>query len=76
MAAPLKVGLAGLGTVGASVVRLIDQQRSVLADKCERIGQNVERRCQSAAHRPHLEVITFFGLAVMIEHRFCYTRYS
>ena len=32
MVAPLKVGLAGLGTVGASVVRLIDQQRSVLAD--------------------------------------------
>jgi homoserine dehydrogenase len=36
MAAPLKVGLAGLGTVGASVVRLIDQQRAVLADKCGR----------------------------------------
>ncbi len=36
MAAPLKVGLAGLGTVGASVVRLIDQQRTVLADKCGR----------------------------------------
>ena len=33
MATPLKVGLAGLGTVGASVVRLIDQQRAV------RIGQ-------------------------------------
>ena len=25
MAAPLKVGLAGLGTVGASVVRLIER---------------------------------------------------
>jgi homoserine dehydrogenase len=36
MAAPLKVGLAGLGTVGASVVRLIDQHRAVLADKCGR----------------------------------------
>jgi homoserine dehydrogenase len=30
MATPLKVGLAGLGTVGASVVRLIDQQRAAL----------------------------------------------
>jgi homoserine dehydrogenase len=30
MATPLKVGLAGLGTVGASVVRLIDQQRTAL----------------------------------------------
>jgi homoserine dehydrogenase len=31
MATPLKVGLAGLGTVGASVVRLIDQHRAQLA---------------------------------------------
>ena len=30
MATPLKVGLAGLGTVGASVVRLIEQQRAAL----------------------------------------------
>ena len=31
MASPLKVGIAGLGTVGASVVRLIDEQRQQLA---------------------------------------------
>src|SRR5205807_2277281 len=36
MAAPLKVGLAGLGTVGASVVRLIDQQRTALTLSCGR----------------------------------------
>src|SRR5438552_3234619 len=36
MATPLKVGLAGLGTVGASVVRLIDQQRSALTQRCGR----------------------------------------
>src|SRR5580765_2390869 len=36
MAAPLKVGLAGLGTVGASVVRLIDQQRAALTLSCGR----------------------------------------
>src|SRR5205085_5495089 len=36
MATPLKVGLAGLGTVGASVVRLIEQQRSALASRCGR----------------------------------------
>ncbi|MSP46260.1 MAG: homoserine dehydrogenase [Xanthobacteraceae bacterium] len=36
MAAPLKVGLAGLGTVGASVVRLIDRQRDVLTLRCGR----------------------------------------
>ncbi len=36
MATPLKVGLAGLGTVGASVVRLIEQQRVALAQRCGR----------------------------------------
>ena len=36
MAAPLKVGIAGLGTVGTSVVRLIAQQREALATRCGR----------------------------------------
>src|SRR5581483_4842838 len=36
MPAPLKVGLAGLGTVGASVVRLIAEQRDALALRCGR----------------------------------------
>ncbi len=36
MSAPLKVGLAGLGTVGAAVVRLIAHQRDALAARCGR----------------------------------------
>jgi homoserine dehydrogenase len=36
MSAPLKVGLAGLGTVGATVVRLIARQRDALAARCGR----------------------------------------
>jgi len=36
MVAPLKVGLAGLGTVGASVARLIAEQHAELAAKCGR----------------------------------------
>jgi homoserine dehydrogenase len=36
MVAPLKVGLAGLGTVGASVVRLIAGQRADLTVRCGR----------------------------------------
>jgi homoserine dehydrogenase len=48
MVAPLKVGLAGLGTVGASVVRLIDQQRAALADKC---GRPIEVVAVSARSR-------------------------
>src|SRR5439155_7219900 len=36
MAEPLRVGLAGLGTVGASVVRLIERQREALVLRCGR----------------------------------------
>jgi homoserine dehydrogenase len=36
MVAPLKVGIAGLGTVGAEVVRLIEQQGRTLAARCGR----------------------------------------
>jgi len=48
MVAPLKVGLAGLGTVGASVVRLIDQQRQELA---LRAGRPIEIVAVSARSR-------------------------
>jgi homoserine dehydrogenase len=36
MVAPLKVGLAGVGTVGASVIRLITRQREALEARCGR----------------------------------------
>ncbi len=36
MVAPLKVGIAGLGTVGAEVVRLIEQQGRALSARCGR----------------------------------------
>jgi homoserine dehydrogenase len=36
MVAPLKVGLAGLGTVGASVIRVITRQREALEARCGR----------------------------------------
>jgi homoserine dehydrogenase len=36
MVAPLKVGLAGIGTVGASVIRLIETERDNLAARCGR----------------------------------------
>src|SRR5215212_5144205 len=48
MAAPLKVGLAGLGTVGASVVRLIAEHHDELAAKC---GRPVEVVAVSARSR-------------------------
>ena len=36
MVAPLKVGIAGLGTVGAEVVRLIEEQARTLSARCGR----------------------------------------
>jgi homoserine dehydrogenase len=36
MVAPLKVGIAGLGTVGAEVVRLIESQGKLLSARCGR----------------------------------------
>ncbi len=36
MVAPLKVGLAGLGTVGSAVARLLERQRDVIALRCGR----------------------------------------
>ena len=36
MAAPLKIGLAGLGTVGAAVARLLEQEAEMIALRCGR----------------------------------------
>src|SRR3954470_4363108 len=48
MASPLKIGIAGLGTVGASVVRLMDGQRDALAARC---GRPIEVVAVSARSR-------------------------
>jgi homoserine dehydrogenase len=51
MAATLKLGLAGLGTVGGSVVRLIERQREALQARCGRAIEivAVSARSQSKA---------------------------
>jgi homoserine dehydrogenase len=36
MASPLKVGIAGLGTVGSAVLRLIQRENELLALRCGR----------------------------------------
>ena len=48
MAAPLKLGIAGLGTVGASVVRLVTEQRDALIARC---GRPIEVVAVSARSR-------------------------
>jgi homoserine dehydrogenase len=48
MAAPLKLGIAGLGTVGAAVVRLVAEQRDALTVRC---GRPIEVVAVSARSR-------------------------
>src|SRR5215831_12415080 len=55
MAAPLKVGLAGLGTVGASVVRLIEQQRAALTLSCGRPIEIVAVTARRRGKRPGVD---------------------
>src|ERR1051326_5151441 len=49
---------------------------TVLAHKSQGISQDIERGSEPATHGPHLEFITFFGFAIVIQHRFAYARYS
>src|SRR5499425_2475204 len=51
MAAPLKAGVAGLGTVGSAVVRLIAQQRDLIEARC---GRGIEI-VAATARTPHKE---------------------
>src|SRR6201987_5350688 len=48
MSAPLKLGIAGLGTVGACVARLLERQRDALAARC---GRPIEVVAVSARSR-------------------------
>ena len=52
MVAPLKVGIAGLGTVGAEVVRLIEAQGTALAARCGRGIRVVAVTARSKAKMP------------------------
>ena len=56
MVAPLKVGLAGLGTVGASVVRLIERQREALEARCGRPIEVVAVTARSRNKRRDVDV--------------------
>jgi homoserine dehydrogenase len=59
MVAPLKVGLAGLGTVGASVVRLIERQREALEARCGRPIEVVAVTARSRDKRRDVDIDRF-----------------
>src|ERR1700685_3985624 len=56
MVAPLKVGIAGLGTVGAEVVRLIEQQSRTLSSRCGRAVRVVAVTARSKAKKRGLDL--------------------
>jgi homoserine dehydrogenase len=56
MVAPLRVGIAGLGTVGAEVVRLIERQGRVLAERTGRGVRVVAVTARSKAKKRGLDL--------------------
>jgi homoserine dehydrogenase len=56
MNAPLKVGLAGLGTVGAAVVDLIDRERDALAVRCGRLIEVTAVTARSKAKKRDVDL--------------------
>jgi len=56
MVAPLKVGIAGLGTVGAEVVRLIEAQSRILSARCGRGVEVVGVTARSKARKRGLDL--------------------
>src|SRR5690348_2512228 len=56
MVAPLKVGLAGLGTVGAAVIDLIGRERAALAARCGRAIEVVAVTARSKAKKRAINV--------------------
>src|ERR1700682_486909 len=56
MVAPLKVGIAGLGTVGAEVVRLVEAQGRTLSARCGRGVRVVAVTARSKAKKRGLDL--------------------
>src|SRR5258705_11695779 len=60
MAAPLRLGIAGLGTVGAEVVRLIESEGRTLAARC---GRSVRVTAVTARSKAKKRGIDLKGIA-------------
>jgi homoserine dehydrogenase len=63
MAEPLKVGLAGLGTVGSAVVRLLDEGRDKLLARCGRGIEVVALNARSRGKKRDFDVNKFRWIA-------------
>ena len=65
--APLKVGIAGLGTVGAEVVRLIESQARVLALRSGRDVRVVAVTARSKAKKRGVDKLTLEEIEAEIQ---------
>ena len=70
MAQPLKVGLAGLGTVGSAVVRLLDEGRDKLLARCGRGIEIVALNARSRSKKRDFDLKKFRWVAdpVVLAH--------
>jgi homoserine dehydrogenase len=59
MAEPLKVGLAGLGTVGSAVIRLLDEGRDKLTTRCGRPIEVVALTARSRGKKRDFDIKKF-----------------
>jgi len=59
MAEPLKVGLAGLGTVGSAVIHLLDEGRAKLIARCGRAVEVVALTARSRGKKREFDVKRF-----------------
>ena len=60
MSAPLRIAIAGLGTVGAETVRLIREQGALIAARC---GRPIEIVAVSARDRAKARPVDLAGLS-------------
>ncbi|HZC55319.1 MAG TPA: homoserine dehydrogenase, partial [Xanthobacteraceae bacterium] len=63
MTQPLKVGLAGLGTVGSAVVHLLDQGRDKLLARCGRGIEIVALNARSRSKKRDFDLKRFRWLS-------------
>jgi homoserine dehydrogenase len=63
MAEPLKVGLAGLGTVGTAVVHLLERERDKLIARCGRAIEVVAISARSRAKKRDIDLKRFRWIA-------------
>ena len=67
MPKPLKVGLAGLGTVGTAVIRLLEHERDKLVARCGRPIEVVAATARSRGKKRDVDVKKFRWLSDPVE---------